>query len=556
MNRATLLNVICISFLLLFVSSQKVQAQNESENSLEKCQRLYNEGKKAQRDNKFALALELLIKSEELAEKNMLNKKLISIKLEIGTTYSTLSNYGEALNYYKQALDLSNTTGLTDLKARVLTSIGNLYNKRQDYQNAIIYYKESYRLVNSSDAAYTGTITAINISDLYNKIGNYKEARKYLLDVKDITKSKQLQQFWYINFAESLLIEGRITEAKNIAGKLLKNMDGEYGDICNVCTAELLSKIYDKENDIANAILYASQALHNTDELNEKIKFYNQLSELYYKNNQYNQSKMFKDSVIFAKDSLAIIINNGLFASTQVKLKVQEYENESKSYRERQEAERKLFIICGIFGIITFLFIYRVLKSRIAKHKQEKIIVEKQRQIISLELEQRSNQNMLLKQEMLEKETNGLLEKEQLKNEIDKRNRQLSAKALNLSGRNQIIEDIIIAFGQNSKLKRDATLLKHIDDLKANLKSDEWDTFILHFEEVNNNMLKRLQANYPSLTSNDLKFIAYLYMNLSYKEIAIIFNITATACSKRRERISAKMNLPKDVSLQSYISSF
>ena len=125
---------------------------------------------------------------------------------------------------------------------------------------------------------------------------------------------------------------------------------------------------------------------------------------------------------------------------------------------------------------------------------------------------------------------------------------------MNLSGRNQIIEDIIIAFGQNPKLKNDAKLLKYINDLKANLKADGWDSFIVHFEEVNNNMLKRLQEKHPALTPNDLRFIAYLYMNLSYKEIAVIFNITPINCAKRKERIARKMDIPGNLSIYNYIS--
>jgi DNA-binding CsgD family transcriptional regulator len=44
-------------------------------------------------------------------------------------------------------------------------------------------------------------------------------------------------------------------------------------------------------------------------------------------------------------------------------------------------------------------------------------------------------------------------------------------------------------------------------------------------------------------------------MNLSSKEIASILNITPVASKKRKERIAAKMEIPKNTDLFDYISA-
>ena len=92
--------------------------------------------------------------------------------------------------------------------------------------------------------------------------------------------------------------------------------------------------------------------------------------------------------------------------------------------------------------------------------------------------------------------------------------------------------------------------------MKGLIKSDnEWEDFIKHFEEVNQGFLSDVKEKHPELNANDLRFISYVYMNLTTKEIAAILSITAGACRKRKERISKKMNLTDSSKLYDYLST-
>jgi hypothetical protein len=180
------------------------------------------------------------------------------------------------------------------------------------------------------------------------------------------------------------------------------------------------------------------------------------------------------------------------------------------------------------------------------------LIAERNEQVMALELEKEKTENLLLEKQISEKETAALLEQERLKNEIEVRNRKLSAKALYLAERNQMIEEFIASFSGIKDPSQDNTLTA----LKNHLKTDqEWDSFVVHFEEVNHGFINRLKTLHPSLNANDLRFISYIYMNLSTKEIASMLNVTPEACRKRKERISAKMQLPANVSLYDYLST-
>jgi hypothetical protein len=564
MNRATTLQVFSTILILLLFIPHRMQAQGEVVNTLAECHRLTEKGKNFAARGDNAIALEYLTRAELIAKKNNRARELIKIKNEIGKSYAAMSNFGDAMSYYMQALSFAKKDpAMEDYSLWIMNNIGVLYHTENEVDMALKYYRQAYTVAASKNYQDLKTTLALNIADIYNSQRNFKEAKKYLLAVKNEPAKEKFKIAWKINYAESIFLENNIQEAEIMLNKILRNINIDTEVDSYVATTLLLSRIADKKNYTSSAIDFAKKGLHKTPILSDQVIIYDQLSMLEIKQGNYKDALKYKDSARIIEDSISSVMKRGLYESNKVKLKIQEYQNESKLFREKQQAERTIFIIGIIFSIITSLFIYRTLKNRITKQKQEKVIADNQQKIIALELEKRNlelekrnNENLLLEQQMREKETNAMLEQERLKNEIDARNRKLSAKALNLSGRNELIEDIIDSFSQNAKLRNDPALSRYIRDLKKLLKTDdEWDNFIIHFEEANNHMLKRIHTQHPSLTSNDLRFIAYLYMNLSYKEIAVIFNITPVACGKRKERIAAKMNIPKNISIYSYISS-
>ena len=255
---------------------------------------------------------------------------------------------------------------------------------------------------------------------------------------------------------------------------------------------------------------------------------YNQISKLYLLNHDYAIALQYKDSVIATKDSISGLINQEFFETTKIKLKVQRYENELKINNEKHSAERKIFIIAIAFTLLLFFFIYRTLKNRIVKQKQEKIITENQQKIFTLELEN-------------------------LKNNIAEKNRKLSAKALYLSGRNELIEEVVNALSQIPEVSQDKDASNYMKTLKNYVKTDsEWDDFISYFEKVNPAFLSTLKIKHPQLNAADIRFICYIYMNLDIKEISAIFSITTEAGKKRKQRIAKKMEIDAD-DLHEYI---
>jgi Flp pilus assembly protein TadD len=526
MNRVTLKQICFLLLFFLTASSYKLNAQPDAVVTKEECQQLAKKGYNLIEKNEYSKGLEYLTKAEVLAKKNNWTRELTSIKNDLGRSYTRLSNYGEAMGYYIQALALAkNDPKLEDYSLSIINNIGNLYHQEKDFQSALKYYKEAYKIVNDKKVQHLIMPIALNIADIYNIQGNFKEAKKYLLEVENVSSEKNFKEVWKVNYAESLFLEGKVQQAETILNKVVDEID-KVKDIN--CYVALLSKIADKNNNIAVAITFAQDGLKDNTELTDRIDIYDHLSALNFKKKQYEEAIKYKDSARLVEHKLAQAMKRGLYESNKVKLKVQEYQNELQAKTDKQRNERILFGIGILSTLMLFFFVYRLQKIRIAKQKQANVIAEKQQQILNLEMEN-------------------------LKNNIAEKNRKLSTKALYLSGRNEIIEEIMDALSQQQVVAQNPEITNYIKTLKNYLKTDaEWDDFINYFEQVNHDFFKALNLKHPQLTPPDIRFLCYIYMNLDIKEISTIFSITSDAARKRKQRIAKKMGVEVD-DLHEYI---
>src|SRR5690606_13701567 len=305
---------------------------------------------------------------------------------------------------------------------------------------------------------------------------------------------------------------------------------------CFVCIAGLLSEIYEKSNQIDKAIFPAKEALFHTEKLSDHVDLYKIISKLYLQKGDYKTALLYKDSAFIANDSLTTSINRSQYEIGKVRFKVSEYQNELIKKKEQQKKQQIFFIITVIFILVTSFFIYRGLKIRMLNQKQKTIIA-------NLAFEKEKKERLLAEQQL---EIN--------KHETAERNRELSAKALYISNRNEYIHDIVTSIENDKKTRDNKEVIQHIQTIKSFLRTDSHlEDFIKHFEGVNPIFLKKLKEKYPDLTANDTRFLCYVYMNLSLKEISIIFNITYDACTKRITRIASRMQLDEETSLYDYL---
>ncbi|MFT3794763.1 tetratricopeptide repeat protein [Flavobacterium sp.] len=524
---------------------------------MQSCDSLIKVGVEAMQRNQYIQSLELLTQARNMAAKNHWHKQEFLAINNIGANYYSMLEYGEALNYYLEAYTIALKELDPTQEMVVLNNIAILYSKEKKYDKANEYFFKAYQTARENKDNIKVGLYAMNLGNVANEQGDTKKARAYFTEALPLLANQPMfVVLAKIGIAECDLQEGHPEIARKNAEELLRTTkDLDFNDI-GISLSIIIAKSYLKEGNTAMALVYAHKVFDRKPNLETKIAVFELLSEVHFKNKSFAQAMAFKDSILKANAELNEIKNGKLFESSKIKFEIQNYRNEIALNETKLANERKIFYSVLAVILVVVAFIVVTLRNRSLKHKQNKLIAERSEQILALELEKEKSDYLLLEKQVIEKETQALLEQERLKNELELRNRKLSAKALYLSGRNQMIEEVLSDLSHLPELSKDASVVNHIKTLKDHLKTDaEWDSFITHFEEVNQTFLNTLKSKHPGLTANDIRFISYIYMNLSTKEIASMLNVTAEACRKRKERISAKMDLPENVNLYDYLAS-
>lgn len=527
--------------------------------SLEQCKKTIDSGFVAMDKGDYSVALEYLTKSQIVAEKNNWYLELFEIKNNVGIIYLDLGDYGEALNNYLEAYTIAIEHLDRKKEMVVLNNIAVLYSLEKNFEKGKEYYLKAYNIAKSENDKKKIVMYSVNLARVANSVNDIKsgkfyvdEATENLVDeAPNSTASIQVR----ITHAEHLLLTGDTEKAKGILFSLYDLTKQNSHKSYHISILTHLARVFLQEGNPDKCIFYLRLASKSVKDLDMKLNILQTLSEVYAEKKDFEKALAFKNRMVQIKDSISSVNKGKLYESTKVKFDVQNYKNELNNSLEKSKIERTIFIVAVIVFLILLFLVFRMFRNRAIKLEQKKIIAQREQKIIALELEKERNENLLLEKHVKEIENEALLSQETLKNEIEQKNRKLSAKALYLSGRNEMIEEIIDTLSGLPEVAENITLKRNIKNLKEHLKTDsEWDNFIVHFEEVNQGLLSTLKEKHPNLSSNDIRFICYVYMNLSLKEIGTIFNITQEACRKRKERIFRKMQIDKDISFYEYLS--
>lgn len=203
-----------------------------------------------------------------------------------------------------------------------------------------------------------------------------------------------------------------------------------------------------------------------------------------------------------------------------------------------------IYLVLCCLGIVLFLRWYAA-RLKI-KHRQ---VLEKMTETLKKQ------------QEAIEREQEKL-KKEQLEMTLNAKVREAADSAMILIKKNEFLQKLKkdltkIKEGndKNSAISQSDRLIKMIDD---NIKDehDKWMLFESNFNQVHEQFYKKMLERYPGLTASDLKFAAYLKMNLTSKEIAPLLNITVKSLELKRHRLRKKMNLSADQNLNEELMKF
>ncbi len=143
---------------------------------------------------------------------------------------------------------------------------------------------------------------------------------------------------------------------------------------------------------------------------------------------------------------------------------------------------------------------------------------------------------------------------EKLNQDIEGKNRELAISTMSIIKKNEMLRKIKKEL-KKAKNKSDiGSAVELIDNNLNNTK--DWKFFKEAFNNADKDFMDKIKAKHPELTPNDLKFCAYLRLNLSSKEMAPLLNISIKSVETKRYRLRKKLQLQHDDSLVNYILKF
>ncbi|MFT6796150.1 MAG: signal transduction histidine kinase [Maribacter sp.] len=137
----------------------------------------------------YPAAYTSFLKSLEIAEKTNDLEMVIKMNTNLGTMFSLLQDYDDALIYYSeaQAKFNSNTSKLT--KVFVSVNLGYLYSKTEEYEKAIDYLTQSVAISEKQEAVKVLAFAYLTLGEVYNQTKEYKKAILYFDKANSIYKT-------------------------------------------------------------------------------------------------------------------------------------------------------------------------------------------------------------------------------------------------------------------------------------------------------------------------------------------------------------------------------
>jgi len=488
---------------------------------------------------------------------------------------ATLSNYYQDIKMYdsvgvynrllKQSLPLADSL---HLKVIYYTNNANLLKENGELFASAVNYHKALGLINPNDSLSKFTLLT-NLSAIYHDL-NYPDKSMAFIDsasrlipIKDwsaealnhagvvYSKSKEYQKsekMFRDAITKSLAEENNISLAQSyanyanlnrklkrylLASRMMSKSDSicvslglDYGILINrINRAELFFdlKAYDHALNQLN-LVKAELALYKS--VNLQINYYELLYRIYDSLGYTDLANSAYRTYHTTKEAHFGDIPRSILAEWEL---ATENEKQTKArsvyelYNEQQSKEKYIVILVAAILLLIFsLFFF--LRNR--KHILDRQALNQERQRIAFELELKSKQ----------------LISESLKNLTVQNTKDEMLQALEL-----IIQELPKAHHAKFHDFKKKLVLKKSDALL-----NEFET---RFNGVYEQFYQKLKQLSDELTPHELRICAFMRLNISTKEIALLTNRTTGTIDNTRSSIRKKLKLDDEINLQDYLLS-
>ncbi len=493
-----------------------------------------------------AKAIRLFMKARKMSANAKRPKEQCLSTYNIGVCYFMISENGEALKNYYDAYTICKDNDLGwALKSKILNGIAGVYFEERNYQKAGEIANQCYlEAVSKRDTALAYTY-AIDMALICNKENKFEEATRLIRQARTFEgKNVDDRSRTLAVEAETMFMQKKYDRVIDIASELLPDKYAEE-DTKGIVMIYLIN-IYTERGELSKAFGYISNAEKATG-LKNRPYLFESIAKLYKASGDYRHALEYMDSLVVYNDSITKVTNRQLTENSKIKIEIMKFKTDMDKQLSRMRLRHyiSMLVLCILVLLVTIAVIV-IRNQRIKNRNQSKMM--------QLQLEKEQHEKQLAEEKAKSVEMEAHYRQEMMKHSLEQKQNELSAASMFISSRNELIENLLKDLTDIKEVQGMPAINNLVQHLKQLLKtSNERDNFIINFESANPDFIKTLKEKHPDLSSSDIRFLAYIRMNMSTKDIASLTNINPESCKRRKIRISKKLGIRSSADLYDYI---
>ena len=222
-------------------------------------------------------------------------------------------------------------------------------------------------------------------------------------------------------------------------------------------------------------------------------------------------------------------------------------DNEMKARRQKQ------LLLLTLTLAVVFLLTLKLHRVRAKNLNQKQLLLQQENEMAKDEIYRSEAENKILEDNIFAEQQINRLEKEKHQIELELKNNELANSSLNIIKKNEIMNEI------KARIKNSGSgdaLHELLQFVKLNTDTDQnWHKFKFEFDQIHEGFFDRVKEDFPQLTEHEIRLAAYLRINLSSREIAVMMNVSIDTVHKNRQRLRKKMNLPSGCDITAELKS-
>ncbi|MGV0922457.1 tetratricopeptide repeat protein [Empedobacter tilapiae] len=508
-------------------------------------------------------------------------------------------NLDSALLYNRKADDLIHNLPKNADKISVYKNLGNIYLERGDFVNSLNYFLKASKIVENKLISEPNNqqymtyeiellIAVGNLELRQNNfdqtLGFYNRAKVRLEQIKNESKRLQFKLNILNNTAGVFLKKEEFNKALKYY-ELAQELNVKAKD--EKLEASLLNNMgicYLENQEYVTSIFVLNKALEIRKKLDDQrgiAQCYNNLGKAY------GLQKKYKESKYYLEEALKIGYNVGntesilysLFSLKRLYEELNDYENAFKTLDEYTTLNKKVYNEESVKKMAQLELNYKLdkqktiysenIKRQEAEKKRTKLIYYSIGSclflflilaILWIYLQKTKIKNISLLKEKLQLEHKNIsLEKDFLKDELEFKNREITAKIMYLFKKNELINSIaerLVELKKKVMPENKKEIQEMIVEMRLKKDDEIWTEFETYFTKVNPDFYTKLNELCPNLTPNEKKLCAFLRLKMTTKEIATITYQSTNSINVSRFRLRKKLNIKgEDINLINFLEN-